>query len=151
MKKLFYTLFLIPVLAGTSYAQTLATPQNPDAIPLSEQDPYQQLIGYALEAAGAAFEEAKPLGKYKCTDVFSLDGYNALEDFPCEVIVHSDTGPIVVRYQNVDDDTSARITAFLTENQLTDNIRYNNGRFRFAFDVPTQEADAQASSEKPAP
>ena len=86
------------------------------------------------------------MGKYHCEKVFSMDGYSTVSNYPCEVIVHSDTGPIVVRYKGVDDDTSALIDAFLTNNLLKDKIYYNKGRFRFSFEEVAEDTSAEKAT-----
>lgn len=109
------------------------------------QEAYQQVIAYAIEASSAAVREAKPLGKYTCGKVFSLEGYPALKDYPCELIVHdTENGPIVVRYKNITNEMSAQIAAFIKNNQLSEAVKYANGRFRFALDKDEpEEANAQ--------
>ena len=109
------------------------------------QEAYQQVIAYAIEASSAAVRESKPLGKYTCEKVFSLEGYPALKDYPCELIVHdTENGPIVVRYKNITNEMSAQIAAFIKNNQLSEAVKYANGRFRFALDKDEpEEANAQ--------
>lgn len=138
--------FALALMSTAAFAQVgPAAVLNSDVVLPSEQEPYQQLIGYALEITNATFEQAKPLGKYRCEDIFATDGYPALVNYPCQVIVHSDAGPIVVRYQNVNDETSALIDSFLTNNQLKDQIYYRKGRFRFAFENVDNTSDQQNS------
>lgn len=99
-----------------------------------EQETHQQLIGYALEVKNALIEQDKHLGKYLCADIFSDDGYPSVGNYPCEAIVHSDQGPIVVRYKNVDEATNSAIVEFLKATPLKDPTYYNNGRFRFSLE-----------------
>ena len=134
MKKLFYILSVCLFAIGVDAQTTQIPALSSDVVLPLEQEPYQQLIGYALEVTNFTFEQSKPMGKYHCEDIFSMDGYTAITEFPCEVIVHSDVGPIVVRYKGINDETSALIDAFLTDNLLKDQIRYNKGRFRFSFE-----------------
>lgn len=109
------------------------------------QEAFQQVIAYAIEASSAAVRDSKPLGKYTCEKVFSLEGYPALKDYPCELIVHdTENGPIVVRYKNITNEMSEQIAAFIKNNQLSEAVKYANGRFRFALDKDEpEEANAQ--------
>lgn len=100
---------------------------------ISENTLSQQLIGYAIEVSSVALEEKKPVGRYSCSKIYATDGYDALSEYPCELIVHSDKGPIVVRYKEILPDTNSEIQTFLTENQMDSSLYYNNGRFRFAL------------------
>ena len=144
-----YLLFLLSILtfsASTSFAQST------DSIPLvdlditpatSEQPISQQLIGYAIEVSSTALSEKKPVGRYSCNKIYSAEGYNLLSEYPCEIIIHSQQGPIVVRYKDVLPDINEQIQAFLKENQMQETLYYNNGRFRFTLD----EEDISAENE----
>lgn len=93
----------------------------------------QQLIEYAIEASSTALSEKKPVGRYSCDRIYSTEGYNNVPNYGCELIVHSDKGPIVVRYKEVLPQTDEQIRSFLKENQMDNSLYYNNGRFRFAL------------------
>ena len=111
------------------------TPQ----LQLSEQLPFQQVISYAIEVSSIALSEKKPVGRYYCDTIYSIDGYNELPKYPCELIVHSKKGPIVVRYQNISSEMDDEIKTFLSENQMETSLYYNNGRFRFSVDEEDEE------------
>lgn len=105
----------------------------------------QQLIGYAIEVSSAALTEKKPVGRYSCDKIYSMEGYETLPEYGCELIVHSNKGPIVVRYKEVLPETDAQIRSFLKENQMDETLYYNNGRFRFSL---SEEDLAQMAQEE---
>ena len=124
-------------------ADNSAVAQPADGEVAKTQEAYQQVIAYAIEASSAAVREAKPLGKYTCEKVFSFEGYPALKDYPCELIVHdTENGPIVVRYKNITNEMSEQIAAFIKNNQLSEAVKYANGRFRFALDKDEPEEES---------
>ena len=123
----------LPVLAQEAQELNLQL-DTKTSLADSEQPISQQLIGYAIEVSSTALSEKKPVGRYYCNKIYSATGYTQLQEYPCELIIHSDQGPIVVRYQSVLPDTDEQIKVFLKENQMEETLYYNNGRFRFALD-----------------
>lgn len=147
MKKFLLT-FALCVFSFAAVAQELdlSTQTNPAEDSLS-----QQLIGYAIEVSSTALTEKKPVGRYSCDRIYSMEGYENIPEYGCELIVHSDKGPIVVRYKEVLPETDAQIRSFLKENQMDDTLYYNNGRFRFALseeDLAQMAEEETASAEK---
>ena len=134
----------LPVLAQEAQELNLQL-ETKTSLADSEQPISQQLIGYAIEVSSTALSEKKPVGRYYCNKIYSAAGYTQLQEYPCELIIHSDQGPIVVRYQGVLPDTDEQIKVFLKENQMEETLYYNNGRFRFALD------EADLSEGTPAP
>ena len=130
MKKSLLT-FALCIASLNAFAQELDL--SPQTATYSDDALSQQLIGYAIEASSAALTEKKPVGRYSCDKIYSMEGYENLPNYGCELIVHSDKGPIVVRYKEVLPETDNQIRAFLKENQMDDTLYYNNGRFRFTL------------------
>ena len=122
------------VLCAFSFAAVAQELDLSAQTPTSTEDLLsQQLIGYAIEVSSTALTEKKPVGRYTCDKIYSMEGYENLPEYGCELIVHSNKGPIVVRYKEVLPETDAQIRLFLKENQMDDTLYYNNGRFRFAL------------------
>ena len=109
----------------------------------SEQEPYQQLIGYAEEVKNALIEQKKEVGKYVCNDIFSVEDYTAITKYTCEAIVHTDEGPFVVRYRNIDSETGDLIAHALSCDSQKKDVYYNNGRFRFSLKKKEEKASAE--------
>ena len=130
MKKTLLT-FALCIASLNAFAQELDL--SAQTATYSDDALSQQLIGYAIEASDAALTEKKPVGRYSCDKIYSMEGYENLPNYGCELIVHSDKGPIVVRYKEVLPETDNQIRAFLKENQMDDTLYYNNGRFRFTL------------------
>ncbi len=149
--KLLLTILALFSAATPLAAQELIITSDEKQIPLagdiqlSEQLPFQQLIGYAIEVSSAALSEEKPVGRYRCERIYSMQGYDSLAEFPCELIVHSIKGPIVVRYKDVPEQMDAEIKTFLTENEMNESLYYNKGRFRFALDEPEEVSEEETS------
>ena len=140
MKKILLTCLAFIGAATPAFTQNADDTVLPIAdIQTSDQEPFQQLIGYAIEVSSTALETKKPVGRYHCQNIYSMDGYNALFEHPCELIVHSESGPIVVRYKDVTSETDKQIKDFLSDNQMGDSLYYNNGRFRFSVDEDVAE------------
>ena len=141
MKKTIFAL-LIGVYGLTPvFAQelTVITEGKKQLFTSNEQLPYQQLIGYAIEASSTAFTEGVKVGFYSCEKIYSMEGYNELPKYPCELFVHSKQGPIVVRYKEVTESMDEDIKKFLAENQLGASLYYNKGRFRFEVDENSRD------------
>ena len=105
----------------------------------SKQEPYQQLIGYAKEVKDILLEQERAMGKYRCEDIYPSNDYSEVSRHTCEAIVHSDEGPIVVRYKGIDDAMNTLIANALTDEIQKKDIQYNNGRFRFP--IKEQQSD----------
>ncbi|MBE6449628.1 MAG: hypothetical protein E7013_02895 [Alphaproteobacteria bacterium] len=155
MKKLTLFLAIVTVLAAPAFAQepqelNLQLDANA-SLADSEQPISQQLIGYAIEVSSTALSEKKPVGRYYCNKIYSSTGYTQLQEYPCELIIHSEKGPIVVRYKGVLPDTDMQIRAFLQENQMQDTLYYNNGRFRFALDDADLLQETDETQDKKTP
>ena len=152
MKKILLTLLAFFCGMTTLYAQELIiAADEKDAsssqIQLSEQLPFQQLIGYAIEVSSVALTDKKPVGRYYCDSIYLMEGYDELSKHPCELIIHSKKGPIVVRYKNVSAEMNEDIKTFLSENQMGTSLYYNNGRFRFSLEDEEEEQETEPESE----
>ena len=142
MRHLIFLFSVMALMVNASFAQEVDLTDSPvvDTVPtptvpaMSEQPIFQQLIGYAIEVSSTALTEKTAVGRYSCNRIYSAEGYTFLSEYPCEVIVHSEQGPIVVRYKDVLPDTDTQIRAFLKENQMEETLYYNNGRFRFSLE-----------------
>ena len=113
----------------------------------SELEPYQQLISYASEVYSVAASEKKGIGRYSCDKIYSTEGYSVVPEYLCELIVHSNKGPIVVKYKELLPETDQQIRDFIKENHLDKNLYYNNGRFRFSLEEETDEQQTDTSDE----
>lgn len=137
MKKTILSLLVTVCALSPVFAQDLTIipeTRKQSLFTSNEQLPYQQLIGYAIEVSSTALTDNTDVGFYKCEKVYSMEGYDALPKYPCELFVHSKQGPIVVRYQDVSESMDKDIRKFLAENQLGASLYYSNGRFRFELD-----------------
>ena len=106
----------------------------------SELEPYQQLISYASEVYSVALSEKKGIGRYSCDKIYSTEGYGVVPEYLCELIVHSNEGPIVVKYKELLPETDQ-------ENHLDKNLYYNNGRFRFSLEEAKNEQQTDTADE----
>ena len=136
MKKIIFALLVsvTAVLPALAEDVSIISEKKQNLLNPSEQLPYQQLIGYAIEASSVASSEEIEVGSYACERIYSMEGYDELSKYPCDLIVHSKQGPIVVKYQDVSDDMDKEIKKFLTENRIGPSLYYNKGRFRFEVD-----------------
>ena len=136
MKKIIFALLVSVAVVSSALAEDLSiiSEKKQNLLNSSEQLPYQQLIGYAIEASSVALSEKVDVGSYACEQIYSTEGYNELSKYPCDLIVHSKQGPIVVKYQDVSDAMDKEIKDFLAENRIGPSLYYNKGRFRFEVD-----------------
>ena len=140
MKKIIFTLLVSACILTPVFAQNITLiPETgrKKIFTANDQLPFQQLIGYAIEVSSTAYSEEVNVGYHACEDVYSMEGYDVLSQYPCELFVHSKQGPIVVRYQDVSEQTDEEIKKFLSENQFGASLYYNEGRFRFEVDENT--------------
>ena len=134
MKKTVLALLVSVCALSSAFAQSITIipeTRKKNIFTVNDQLPYQQLIGYAIEVSSSAYIDEVGLGLYPCEKIYSMEGYDILPQYSCELFVHSKEGPIVVRYQGVSEELDEEIKQFISENQFGSSLYYNQGRFRF--------------------